>query len=126
MFVFEKNFIPLVKRLHTTHLHHTLKNIIILSLYFVNYNFAKFFKKSLFQHKMKKITFPPLKSGIICSKIKMRAEARRKGEKVKKPQPVALSISIRRLLIKVRFGKIFLLSISIKITAGPDFVSNFH
>jgi hypothetical protein len=52
MFVFEKSFIPLVKRLQTTHLYHTLKNIIILSLYFVNYNFSKFFKKSIFQHKM--------------------------------------------------------------------------
>lgn len=79
----KKSFIPLVKRLHTTHLHHTLKNIIILSLYFVNYNFSKFFKKSIFQHKMKKMTFPPLKGGIICFKLKMRAEARRKGEKVK-------------------------------------------
>lgn len=33
---------------------------------------------------MKKTTFPPLKGGIICFKIKMRAEARRKGEKVEK------------------------------------------
>jgi hypothetical protein len=54
---------------------------------------------------MKKITFPPLKSGVICFKMKMRAEARRKGEKVKKPQPVALSTSIRLPLIKVRSGK---------------------
>lgn len=107
MFVFEKSFNPLITRLHTTHLHLTLKNIIILSLYFVNYNFAKNFKKSRFQHKMKKMTFPPLKGSVICFKIKMRAEARRKGEKVKKPQPVALSNTIRLLLIKVHSGKLF-------------------
>ncbi len=47
MFVFKKVFYPLVKRLHTTHLHHTLENIIILSLYFVNYIFL-FFKKKLY------------------------------------------------------------------------------
>lgn len=45
MFVFEKSFNPLVTRLHTTHLYHTLKSIIILSLNFVKQNFPKFFKK---------------------------------------------------------------------------------
>ena len=35
------------------------------------------------------------------------AEARRKGEKVKKPQPVALSYFIRLLSIKVHSGKNF-------------------
>ena len=51
MFLFEKSFIPLVKRLHTTYLYLTLKIIIILSLDFVNYNFSKFFKKTIFLHK---------------------------------------------------------------------------
>jgi len=51
MFLFEKSFNPLVTRLHTTHLHHTLKNIIILSLYFVNYKFSKILKKVYFSMK---------------------------------------------------------------------------
>ena len=56
------------------------------------------------------------KTCIFWFKIKKWAEARRKGEKVKKPQPVALSNFIRRMLMKVHSEKKNFFSILIKIT----------
>ncbi len=59
---------------------------------------------------LKKFKFPILQSSGLYFKIKKWAEARRKGEKVKKPQPVALSYFIRLPLKKVHFSSNFMLN----------------
>ena len=74
---------------------------------------------------MKKTTFPPLAGSVICFKIKMRAEVRRKGEKVKNTSARGFELLHTPAAHKSSLRENIIFSILIKVSARPDFVSNF-